>query len=72
MRLTLDYRQVNPMRQPSSLPQINAHAAGVDIGAQSHLVAVPAGSDRGGRDVREFRAFTGDLYALPIGLRLAA
>jgi len=64
MRLTLDYRQVNPMRQPSSLPQINAQAAGVDIGAQSHFVAVPAGSDPGGLDVREFRAFTGDLYAL--------
>jgi transposase len=52
------------MRQPSSLPQLNPHAAGVDIGAHSHFVAVPPGADPQGKDVREFEAFTADLYAL--------
>jgi transposase len=52
------------MRQPSSLPQILPHAAGVDIGAHSHFAAVPPGSDPHGQDVREFEAFTADLYAL--------
>jgi transposase len=52
------------MRQPSSLPQLNPHAAGVDIGAHSHFAAVPPGADPHGKDVREFEAFTADLYAL--------
>ena len=52
------------MRQPSSLPQINPHAAGVDIGAHSHFAAVRRGSDSQGQEVREFEAFTADLYAL--------
>ena len=52
------------MRQPSSLPQINPHAAGVDIGAHSHFAAVPPGADPQGHDVREFETFTADLYAL--------
>ncbi len=52
MRLSSHYRQVNPMRQPSTLPQISPHAAGVDIGAHSHFAAVPPGSDPKGQDVR--------------------
>jgi len=52
------------MRQPSSLPHINPHAAGVDIGAHSHFVAVPPGADPQDQHVREFEAFTADLYAL--------
>jgi len=52
------------MRQPSTLPQISPHAAGVDIGAHSHFAAAPPGSDPQGQDVREFEAFTADLYAL--------
>ena len=47
---------------PSTLPQVNAHAAGIDVGATSHFVAVPA--DRDEHPVREFGPFTGDLYRL--------
>jgi len=38
------------------------NAAGIDIGASSHFVAVPP--DRDGRPVREFPSFTDDLVAL--------
>ena len=38
------------------------NAAGIDIGASSHFVAVP--SDRDEQPVREFPSFTEDLYAL--------
>jgi transposase len=49
---------------PPELRQVNLNAAGVDVGAGSHYVAVPAGRDPEGRDVREFGAFTADLHAL--------
>ena len=49
---------------PSELHQINPNAAGVDIGAASHYVAVPPGRAPEGRDVRAFGAFTADLYVL--------
>jgi transposase len=39
-------------------------AAGIDIGASSHFVAVPGGRDPQGQDVREFSAFTADLQRL--------
>lgn len=45
-----------------SLPQVNANAAGIDVGATSHFVAVPA--DRDAEPVREFASFTGALYRL--------
>src|SRR5690349_7838298 len=51
----------------SALPQVNANAAGIDVGAASHFVAVPA--DRDAEPVREFAAFTGDLYRLAEWLR---
>jgi transposase len=51
----------------SSLPQVNANAAGIDVGAVSHFVAVPA--DRDAAPVREFATFTGDLYRLAEWLR---
>jgi transposase len=38
------------------------NAAGIDIGASSHFVAVPPGRDE--QPVREFLSFTEDLYAL--------
>ena len=38
------------------------NAAGVDIGSESHFVAVPGDADD--RPVREFRAFTADLHKL--------
>ncbi len=41
---------------------MNLNAAGIDVGAISHFVAVPA--DRTEQPVREFEAFTADLYRL--------
>ena len=50
-----------------SLPQVNANAAGIDVGARSHFEAVPA--DRDAEPVREFATFTVDLYRLADWLR---
>ncbi len=50
-------------KQPE-FKKMNPHAAGVDIGSESHYVAVPPGSDPEGKDVRCFGTFTSDLYAL--------
>jgi len=44
--------------------QIHSNAAGIDIGADTHFVAVPPGRDPEGKDVRSFPTFTADLYAL--------
>jgi transposase len=46
------------------LDRINVNAAGIDIGAKTHYVAVPPGRDSEGKDVRSFESFTADLYAL--------
>lgn len=46
-------------KQVQSLPVINPNAAGIDIGASFHVVAVPP--DRGDESVRTFKAFTGDI-----------
>src|SRR4029453_3552946 len=42
-------------------------AAGIDVGATEHWVAVPA--DRDAQPVQRFGAFTADLYALAAWLR---
>ena len=47
---------------PPELSLLNRNAAGIDVGASSHYVAVPA--DRSEQPVREFEAFTADLYRL--------
>jgi len=44
------------------LAQMNFNAAGIDVGATEHWVAVP--EDRDEEPVRRFGAFTADLYAL--------
>jgi transposase len=50
-------------RQASSgLEPINANAAGIDIGSQTHWVCVPA--ERAAENVRSFGSFTSDLYTL--------
>ena len=54
-------------RVPKHLEHINLLAAGIDIGATSHFVAVPEGVSE--VTVREFRTFTSDLYALADWLR---
>ena len=48
--------------KPEGLSQLNLNAAGIDVGASSHFVAVPA--DRAEQPVQEFEAFTADLYRL--------
>ena len=52
---------VQPRRQPP-LSAIHPHAAGIDVGAESHVVAVPPACDP--EPVRSFQAFTGDLHRL--------
>ena len=49
-------------RLPAELSQVNLNAGGIDVGATSHFVAVPA--DRAEPQVREFAGFTADLYRL--------
>ena len=49
-------------RLPAELSQVNLNAAGIDVGAASHFVAVSA--DRAEPPVQEFQAFTSDLYQL--------
>lgn len=49
-------------RLTTHLEQINLYAAGVDIGSESHYVAVPEGLDD--EPVRCFSCFTGDLERL--------
>ena len=43
--------------EPAGLSQLNLNAAGIDVGATSHFVAVPAERSR----------ITADLYRLAIG-----
>ena len=49
------------------MPMINPNAAGIDVGASEHYVAVPP--DRDEQPVRRFGAFTEDLHALAKWLR---
>ena len=49
-------------RLPAELSLLNRNAGGIDVGATSHFVAVP--TDRAEPPVREFAAFTADLYCL--------
>jgi len=51
-----------PRKRLASLPLVNLHAAGIDIGATEHWVAVPSDSDS--QPVRRFGACTADLEAL--------
>jgi len=56
----------HPIAAPASveqLDQVNRNAAGIDLGATVHFVAVPPGRDPEG-DVRYFETFTADLEAL--------
>ena len=46
-------------RLSKHLEQINLYAAGIDIGSESHYVAVPEGLDD--EPVRHYRCFTGGL-----------
>lgn len=50
---------MNQSKQVQSLPVLNPNAAGIDIGASFHVVAIPP--DRSHKSVRTFKAFTGDI-----------
>ena len=52
----------NVQSLPKQLRHINLNAAGIDIGSERHMVAVPEGRDT--VSVREFGTFTADLQAL--------
>lgn len=52
---------------PSELKHVNLDAAGIDIGATSHFVAVPEGRDK--ESVREFKSFTKNLHELVVWLK---
>jgi transposase len=54
--------KINVNNLPEHLRHINLYAAGIDIGSDRHLVAVPPGSDA--VSVRQFEAFTSDLHAI--------
>ena len=49
-------------RPSKPFSRINPHAAGIDIGATHHVVAVAL--DRDSTPVRTFSTFSGDLHAL--------
>jgi len=54
--------KINVNSLPPHLRHINFKAAGIDIGSDRHLVAVPEGSDD--VSVRQFGAFTSDLHEI--------
>jgi transposase len=60
-------RRKQSRREQKLLEKIHLNAAGIDIGAGSHFVAVP--EDRDSEPVREFRAFTHTLVELADWLR---
>src|SRR5215813_181267 len=55
-------KQFKTVDLPEQLQQVNLNAAGIDVGSDRHVVAVPNGRDD--VSVREFGAFTADLHAL--------
>ncbi len=59
-----------PQREKSknALSPIHRNAAGLDVGATFHVVAVPPGRDP--EPVRSFKSFTGDLHALADWLKV--
>ncbi len=61
-RKSAQSKSFNIRSLPKQLQHINLNAAGIDIGSELHMVAVPEGRDE--VSVREFGAFTADLNAL--------
>lgn len=55
-------QRVKTAKLPRSLGKLNLNAAGIDIGATEHYVAVPQGRDKD--IVRSFGTFTADLQTL--------
>lgn len=67
-----------PMRPAANLPQINPHAAGIDVGSVEHWVCVPENSvSEAQSNVRSFGGFTADLdqlveWSLACGIKTVA
>ncbi len=59
-------RSVRSHKKQQDRPIIEAHAAGMDVGAREMYVAIPP--DRDAKPVRIFPTFTADLEELPDGL----
>jgi transposase len=60
-------KNIKAPKLPPQLQHMNLNAAGIDIGSERHLVAVPEGRDT--LSVREFGTFTTDLEALATWLK---
>src|SRR5258705_2586386 len=60
-------KSINVPKLPPQLQHMNLNAAGIDIGSERHMVAVPEGRDT--VSVREFGTFTADLEALATWLK---
>lgn len=54
--------QEGKIQHTSAISIVNQHAAGIDIGATSHFVAVPVGADS--ETVKEFGCYTPDLVKM--------
>ncbi|HXG94797.1 MAG TPA: hypothetical protein VNN73_20835 [Blastocatellia bacterium] len=63
-------RVIKVARKETDLTRINEHASGIDIGSESHFVAVPP--DSCADPVRQFGVFTKDLYQIADGLQRSA
>ena len=63
-------QQSGPIRPAASMPVVNPHAAGIDLGATEHWVCVPEDAvPEGQANVRAFGAFSADLDQLVEWLR---
>ena len=60
-------KNIKVPKLPQHLQHMNLNAAGIDIGSERHMVAVPEGRDK--VSVREFGTFTADLEALAVWLK---
>ena len=62
-------KRITPIKNVSlqTLSVVNPNAAGIDVGAKEHVVAVPC--DRDSQPVRTFQAFTPDLHELAAWLK---
>lgn len=50
-----------------NMPTVHPNAAGIDIGSQFHVAAIPP--DRSEETIKSFKSFTGDLHAMASWLR---
>ena len=50
---------IDETKQENYFEQVNLRAAGIDIGSESHFIAVPQALDE--NPIREFSCFTADL-----------